>query len=151
MNNLNQMVGGTPFTQRNSLSPYFNSTQGASASINNIVWVQGIEGARSWQLTPNSTIILLDNEVEGRMYIKVSDNIGMSSLRVFNFVEEQPSSADTVTINKDLDLSNLVRKDELNTLIKEYLEKNEQSIPTVATHTTNTVATKPNVVVTKKQ
>jgi hypothetical protein len=147
MNNLNQM-GGTPFTQRNSLSPYFNPTQGASASINNIVWVQGIEGARSWQLTPNSTIILLDNEVEGRMYIKVSDNIGMSSLRVFNFVEEQPSSADNVTNNKDLDLSNLVRKDELNTLIKEYLEKNERPVSTVAT---NTVATKPNVVVTKKQ
>lgn len=153
MNNLNQMIGGTPFSQRNSLSPYFNSTQGASASINNIVWVQGIEGARSWQLTPNSTIILLDNEVEGRMYIKVSDNIGMSSLRIFNFVEEDPSSATNATIDPDLDLSHFVTKEELSTLVKEILD-NDKPIQTVAATTPSTAsgsspATKPKVIYTQ--
>lgn len=130
MNNYGQMAG-TPFTQRNSLSPYFNPTTGASAPINNIVWVQGIDGAKSWPLSPNSTVLLLDNEVEGKMYIKISDNIGMSTLRVFNYTEETetPSSAN-VTINQDVDFSNLVKKDELNELIKEYLEKNEQFIST---------------------
>ena len=149
MNNFNQMVGNTAFTQRSALSPYFNPTQGASAPINNIVWVQGLEGAKSWQLPPNSTIILLDNEVEGKMYIKISDNIGMSSLRIFNFAEDvTPPANDNVTVNKDLDLSNLVTKDELSELIKEYLENNEQSVSTVAAKTS---ATKPNVIVTKQQ
>ena len=126
MNNFNS---GINMPQRNQFSSYFNPTSVASASTNNIVWVQGIEGAKAWQLSPNSMIILLDSEVEGKMYIKVSDNIGMSSLRIFNYVEETPSSA-TVTTNQDLDLSAFVRKDELQTLIKELIG-NEQSIPAV--------------------
>ena len=136
MNNFNSMVGNNPYAlQRSSYFPttnYFNPTSGASASTNNLIWVQGIEGAKAWQLQPNSMVILLDSEVEGKMYIKVSDNIGMSSLRVFNYAEEVvPPAKDTVTINNDLDLSQYVRKDELNTLIKELIPKNEQSVPTV--------------------
>ena len=80
-------------------------------------------------------VILLDSEVEGKMYIKVSDNIGMSTLRIFNYVEELSSSASNVTINKDLDLSQYVTKDELQNLIKEIIA-NEQSVqaasPTVS-------------------
>lgn len=129
----NQMMN---FPQRNQLSSYFNPAPGASASTNNIVWVQGIEGAKAWQLAPNSMIILLDSEAEGKMYIKVSDNIGMSTLRVFNYAEELTPPA-PVTINQDLDLSQYVKKDELNTLIKELLKENEQSIPTTATAVTN--------------
>lgn len=117
--------------QKNQFSSYFNPATGASASTNNIVWVQGIEGAKAWQLTPNSMVILLDSEAEGKMYIKVSDNIGMSSLRIFNYTEELPKSNNSdVTINNDLDLSQYVKKDELIGLIKEVM--NEQSISTVA-------------------
>jgi len=114
---------------RNQFGSYFNPTSVASASTNNIVWVQGIEGAKAWQLNPNSMVILLDSEVEGKMYIKVSDNIGMSTLRIFNYVEETPST--NATVNQDLDLSVFVRKDELSALIKELMV-NEQSVPTTA-------------------
>lgn len=127
MNNMTQMGTYTP--QRNQFSSYFNPASAQSASTNNIVWVQGIEGAKAWQLNPNSMVILLDSEVEGKMYIKVSDNIGMCSLRIFDYTEvAQPSN---VTVNKDLDLSVYVRKDELNALLKEIL--NEQPVSTVAT------------------
>ena len=125
MNNFNNQFGNYN-SQRNQFSSYFNPTSGVSTSTNNIVWVQGIEGAKAWQLNPNSMVILLDSEVEGKMYIKVSDNIGMSNLRIFNYVEESTN----VTNNNDLDLSQYVRKDELNMLIKEAL--NEQSVSTVA-------------------
>ena len=133
MNNFNYVP------QKNQFSSYFNPATGASASTNNIVWVQGIEGAKAWQLTPNSMVILLDSEAEGKMYIKVSDNIGMSSLRIFNYTEELPKSnnSENVTINNDLDLSQYVKKDELIELIKEVL--NEQSVSTVAD--TNAVST----------
>ena len=115
--------------QRNQYASYFNPTPVASATSNNIVWVQGIEGAKAWQLSPNSMVILLDSEVEGKMYIKVSDSVGFSTLRIFNYVEEIPTSS-TVT-NNNLDLSQYVRKDELNNLIKELMT-NEQSVPTAS-------------------
>lgn len=142
MNNFNYIP------QKNQFSSYFNPATGASASTNNIVWVQGIEGAKAWQLTPNSMVILLDSEAEGKMYIKVSDNIGMSSLRIFNYTEElQNNTSDNVTINKDLDLSEYVKKDELISLIKEVLS--EQSVQTVAD--TAAVSTTANGVSTVKQ
>ena len=141
MNNFNYIP------QKNQFSSYFNPATGTSASTNNIVWVQGIEGAKAWQLTPNSMIILLDSEVEGKMYIKVSDNIGMSSLRIFNYTEEFPKSENSnETINQGLDLSQYVTKDELINLVKEVL--NEQSVPTVTESkaAANNSTTKPKVI-----
>jgi hypothetical protein len=111
MNNFNSM-GNNFNSQRNQFSSYFNPTSGVSTSTNNIIWVQGIEGAKAWQLSPNSMVILLDSEAEGKMYIKVSDNIGMCSLRVFNYVEEaMPANNNSTNIvtNNNLDLSQYVR------------------------------------------
>ena len=142
MNNFNYVP------QWNQFSSYFNPATGASASTNNIVWVQGIEGAKAWQLNPNSMVILLDSEAEGKMYIKVSDNIGMSSLRIFNYTEELvKNNSETVTINNDLDLSQYVKKDELIGMIKEVLD--EQSVSTVAG--TGAVSTTATGVSTTKQ
>ena len=133
--------------QRNQFNPYYGSTTstGVGTSTNNIVWVQGIEGAKAWQLAPNSMIILLDSEVEGKMYIKVSDNIGMCSLRIFNYTEEIERPSENVTINQDLDLSEYVRKDELNELLKELIKKDEQPIQTAAV--TGIVKPQPKVIV----
>jgi len=145
MNNFNNNVS----QQRPNFAPFYTPASAASAaSTNNIVWVQGIEGAKAWQLAPNSMIILLDSEAEGKMYIKVSDNIGMCSLRIFDYVEETPATTNNVTIDNNLDLSQYVKKDELSALLKEIL--NEQSISTVATE--NATDKQPNkIVVVKKQ
>ena len=130
------------FNQQSYFAP-INSVR----ATNNIIWVQGIEGAKAWQLAPNSMAIFLDSENEGKMYIKVTDNIGIGSLRVFNYVEElvQPAQGN-VTTNSSLDLSQYVKKDELSTLIKEIMT-NEQSIPTVD----EPKSTKPGVITFKKQ
>ena len=81
MNNFNQ---GQIQPRAQFSSPYFNSATGVSTPTNNILWVNGIEGAKAWQLTPGSRAILLDSETEGKMYIKVTDDLGMASLRIFN-------------------------------------------------------------------
>ena len=125
MNNFN--LGNTPQRTNN----YFSPNPITAAATNNIVWVQGIEGAKAWQLAPNSMVILLDSEVENKMYIKVSDNIGMCTLRIFSYVEETAP-----TTNNNLDLSQYVTKEELSTLIKEIL-KNEQSVSTTPATTTD--------------
>jgi len=125
--NFNQMlVGNNTSAQRTQFPSYFNP-QPTTTPTNNIVWVQGIEGAKAWQLNPNSMIILLDSEQEGKMYIKVSDNIGLSTLRIFNYVEEVQTPSNT----SNVDLSQYVTKEELATLVKE-LTRNEQSISTTA-------------------
>lgn len=137
--NLNQF---SQQQSRNSAFPtYFNPTSMANAaSTNNIVWVQGIEGAKAFQLNPNSVTILLDSEVDGKMYIKVSDNIGMCTLRTFDY-KEVPAT-DKVTVNKDLDLSQYVTKAELDELVKELKEilTHDKVISTTPTTTTNTTS-----------
>ena len=137
MNNFN--------TQRNSFPNYFNPVSSNNAT-NNIIWVQGIEGAKAWQLAPNSMAILLDSEIEGKMYIKVTDNIGMGSLRIFNYVEEKMQPAQGNVTNNGLDLSQYVKKDELSTLIKELIN-NEQFISTAES---TTDSAKPKVITVKK-
>ena len=92
---------------------------------NNIIWVKGKENARSMQLPPNSTVILLDSEV-GKFYIKTTDDIGLGKLRVFNFIE-QPDNDSKSQQTKELDLSNYVTKTQLEQIIKE-MKNNEQSI-----------------------
>ena len=159
MNTFNQTSQGANnfIQQRNTAYPYLTAGNNNNAT-NNIVWVQGIEGAKAWQLNPNSMVILLDSEAEGKMYIKVSDNIGMCSLRIFNYIEEVPvtnSNNNDVTINNEMDLSQFVRKDELNDLLKEIL--NEQTVSTtggdpVGGSQDGTAASKYNVTsIAKKQ
>ena len=148
MNNFNNMMNNPSF-QRNQYPSYPTVT----TSTNNIVWVQGIEGAKAWQLNPNSMIILLDSETEGKMYIKVSDNIGMSTLRIFNYVEELPSSSSTsnITINNDLDLSQFVTKEELKNLIKEYIDNEQPVSATVpAKDSTSVPKQQPKIISIKK-
>ena len=129
MNNFNQSFNNY-VPQKNQFSSYFNPANGVGTSTNNIIWVQGIEGAKAWQLNPNSMVILLDSEAEGKMYIKVSDNIGMSSLRIFNYTEVvQQTSSENVTESQGMDLSQFVKKDELSSLIKEVLD--EQFVSTI--------------------
>lgn len=128
------------FNQQSYFAPVNNVR-----ATNNIIWVQGIEGAKAWQLAPNSMAILLDSESEGKMYIKVTDNIGMGSLRIFNYVEEIAHPVQENT-NTNLDLSQYVKKDELSILIKELIA-NEQFISTTQS---TTESDKPRVITVKK-
>ena len=104
-------------------------TQPQQSYQNNIIWVKGKENARSMQLPPNSTIILLDSEV-GKFYIKTTDDIGLGKLRVFNYIEQpdnQQKSSQMETTIPEIDLSNYVTKQEMEQMLKE-IRDNEQSI-----------------------
>ena len=97
---------------------------------NGMTWVQGQEGAKAYQMTPNSIMPLFDSENDGRFYIKVSDNVGMCNLRTFSYTEitNQPTSS--------VDLSNYVTRQELESAIASMRgNKNEQSVSTNAKST----------------
>lgn len=62
-----------------------------------INWVQGIEGAKAYQLFPGSSTVLMDSENEGMFYIKSCDSVGMCNLRTFKFTEVQSTKPEYIT------------------------------------------------------
>ncbi len=93
-----------------------------------INWVQGIEGAKAYQMGPNHITQLMDSENDGIFYIKVTDNIGMANLRVFRYTEV--TTTDVSSQKQDIDLSQYVRRDEVSEMIKVALSevKNEPTV-----------------------
>ena len=55
-------------------------------SENTLIRVTGIEGARAYQMAPNSTVALFDGG-EDLMYIKSTDGAGFPTIRKFRFTE----------------------------------------------------------------
>lgn len=67
---------------------YLQSLQQPQPQVQNngIQWVQGVEGAKAYQLPPNSNVILMNSE-DSIFYIKSTDNVGMATLKAFKFEE----------------------------------------------------------------
>ena len=126
MNNMNNYGNNlnAPYGQ-NGYSPYFYGKnynqypQQNETPTNNLLWVQGIEGAKALMLPPNSKIICLDSEIDNRAYIKIADELGATKLRKFELTE----ITDAETTSKDL--SDYVRKDELQELLMTLLPGKE--------------------------
>lgn len=100
-----------------------NRTYGNS---NGIIWVQGLDGARSYQLMPNGCALLLDSENEGVFYIKTTDNVGMCNLRTFNYTEVTSTPAPTI------DTSQFITREELMEILDKRTSGNgKQSVSTI--------------------
>ena len=99
-----------PMTQNNA--QYGQAVQGGS-----LVWVQGENAAKSYPITPNSTIMLMDSESQ-KFYLKSADSSGMPlPLRIFEYseisekTEPEPKS--------EINLDNYVTRDELDRRLSE--------------------------------
>ena len=103
--------------QQLNYNPYFNRSYQTNNGIN---WVQGIEGAKAYQLSPNSNTVLLDSDNDGVFYIKVSDNVGMCNLRIFKYVEV---TNEQTTPESSINMEDYVRKDELQELLASFTNK----------------------------
>lgn len=53
---------------------------------NGLIWVQGEAGAKSWYITPGSTVLLMDSENQ-RFYLKSADMNGVPAMRTFEYTE----------------------------------------------------------------
>lgn len=112
-NNMNnQMYSFQPMGN----NPYFNKYIQPQTPTNGINWVQGIEGAKAYQLPPNSNIVLLDSDNAGVFYIKTSDNVGMCNLRIFSYVETTGQA--TTQQTESIDMSQFVTRSELDEILK---------------------------------
>lgn len=61
-----------------------------------LLWVSGEVGAKSYLVSPNSTVLLMDSD-SSRFYLKSADNAGMPSLRIFEYKEV--TNAPTTSVN----------------------------------------------------
>ena len=119
----------------NQFYPQVPQTYPQIRQNNGINWVQGIEGAKAYQLMPNSNAVLMDSENDGVFYIKISDNVGICNLRTFKYEEITDFGV------KNLESNDYVKKSELQELVTAIIGglKDEQPIP----------ATKPSKTITK--
>ena len=58
---------------------------------NDIIWVQGLEGAKGYLVAPNNTVVLWDTE-NPVIYVKSADASGIPSMRVLDFKERNGNS-----------------------------------------------------------
>ena len=122
-------TGGMQNPYMNMVNPYMNRPMQQN---NGIIWVQGIEGAKAYQLPQSSNAVLMDSEREGIFYIKTSDNVGMCNLREFKYSEITGQSAQSAP-----DMSQYVTRDELNTILAGIGGGNNGEQPVSATEPAN--------------
>jgi hypothetical protein len=79
-------------------------------------WVQGEAGAKSWYITPGSTVLLMDSENQ-RFYLKSADMNGVPAMRTFEYSEvgaqkpqEAHQTANFVTVEEFSGFKNEVLK-----------------------------------------
>ena len=85
----------------------------------NLIWVQGIEGAKGYQIPNKTNIIMLDSENEDTMYIVSTDDVGMRKMRMFHFTEVEIRQPGAV------DMTQYATKDDVRNIILEMFGKGE--------------------------
>lgn len=119
--------------------PYFPATYGMNYPYNpqmyqnqyipqnqqqggGLIWVQGIEAAKSHPVSAGQSVLLMDSE-SNRFYIKSADASGMPlPLRVFDYTEHNVAVKQQETRTEHtVDLSAYVTRDELEARISEIV------------------------------
>ena len=79
--------------------PYSWSQQ-VQQPVNGLVGVTGIEGAKAYQLPPNSSMPLFDSS-EDVLYLKTTDAAGYPTIRTFHFTEDEPMQNDKPAVTRE--------------------------------------------------
>ena len=84
---------GQPYPYQDQLAQLRNAPmQMPRPDSGGLNWVQGEAGAKSWLVSPGSSVLLMDSE-EQRFYIKSADHTGIPNLRTFEYTEVGAKSA----------------------------------------------------------
>lgn len=77
-----------------------------------LIWVQGESGAKSYLVAPNTTVMLMDSEVD-QFFLKSADASGMPlPLRTFRYEEVKNQPVEQSKAPEPINLSKYVEKDE---------------------------------------
>ena len=98
--------------------PYWNMYQSQTyqqqTPMNQYAYVNGIEGAKSYQMQPNQTIMLMDSD-SPICYMKSANGMGQSTLRYFKLIEVSESD---LKANQNSNNNDYVSKAEFEALTK---------------------------------
>lgn len=86
--------------------PYLQGTQMSQANQsqqipnNNLIWVQGEAGAKSYLVAPNTTVQLWDSESQC-IYLKSADASGMPSMKILDYTirDNSPTNSPNSALN----------------------------------------------------
>lgn len=132
-----QNYGNYPYG--NVYHPYNNQVQQQNYNnippMNQYAYVNGIEGAKSFQLAPNQTIMLMDSD-NPICYMKSANSMGQSTLRYFKLIEIKESDLKNNPnneLNNDYvlksDFEGLIKRvDELSSVIKKTQNKETEVV-----------------------
>lgn len=83
---------------------------------NNIIWVSGEAGAKSYLVAPNTTVQLWDSESQ-TIYLKSADASGMPSIKVIDYTVRGSDLANNAF---SVDDNKFISRDEFNGLKSEF-------------------------------
>ena len=107
--------------QNQYYSPQMNNQQiYPQIQTQNLIRVNGIEGAKAYQMSANSIVSLFDAN-EDIMYIKSTDGAGFPSIRTFSFTEVKEQ-------NKPAQQVDYISREEFEEFKKELMNNGKQSI-----------------------
>lgn len=100
---------------------YQNQYMPQTQQQNGLIWVQGIEAAKSYPVSAGQSVLLMDSE-SNAFFIKTADASGMPlPLRVFDYTERTANNvsktAQETRTEPSIDLSAYVTRDELESRI----------------------------------
>ena len=85
------------------------------AQQSGLTWVQGLSGAKSYMVSPGSSVLLMDSESQ-RFYIKSADNAGMPlPLRIFEFTEIKENNGQA-TLANNAQVADYITREEFEAL-----------------------------------
>ena len=108
-------------SQNQYYNPQMNNQQIYSQEqTQNLIRVNGMDGAKTYQMPANSTVALFDCN-EDIMYIKITDGAGFPSIRMFKFEEVNE-------ITKSEEKQDYISRKEFEEFKKELMNNGKQSI-----------------------
>ena len=101
-----------------------NNQVNQQPQMNQYAFVNGIEGAKSFQLNPNQTILLMDSD-SPVCYMKTSNGVGQSTLRYFKLTEVTEADLKAQSIPNDKSTEYVTKNEfkELSDRFEQLLEK----------------------------
>lgn len=83
-----------------------------------IIWVQGEEGAKAYMVAAGNSVLLMDSETS-TFYIKTTDNSGMPQpLRIFDYTERKAQQKQAV--QEKAETKDYVTREEFDALVAKF-------------------------------
>lgn len=117
-NNPNGFYGAPNYAQPN----YYGANNYNQPRLNYYAFVNGIEGAKSYQVAPNQTMLLMDSD-SPTIYMKSANSLGQASLRYFKMVEISESDAKGENNKNNVEYALKSDVDNINKKIEELSAK----------------------------